>query len=161
LIARATVAPGVRQRQNLRTATIDGFEAQASQAFGDGLLVRAALARTRGVDDVTGNPLQRMPPINGSAQLRYSSSPQLWCQLGTLFAARQDRLSPEDLTDLRIPAGGTPGYGVFNLGLGYRPSGAQELTLTLENTANKKYKTHGSGVYAPGTNFTVGYTVRL
>jgi outer membrane receptor protein involved in Fe transport len=161
LIARATVAPGVRQRQNLRAATIDGFEAQLAHAFDGGITARAALARTQGVDKATGNPLQRIPPVNGSAHLRYTASPQLWCQLSALFAARQDRLSPEDLTDLRIPAGGTPGYGILNLGLGYRPGATQELTLTLENTTNRKYKTHGSGVYAPGANFIVGYSIRL
>ncbi|MBA2351490.1 MAG: TonB-dependent receptor plug domain-containing protein [Burkholderiales bacterium] len=161
LIARVTVAPGVRQRQNLREATIQGIETSISYALRGGWGIRGALAYTRGRDDVTGNPLQRIPPLNGSAHLRYAPSQETWAELYSLFARKQDRLSPEDLTDPRIPEGGTPGYATINFSVGYRPAANQELIGTVENIADKKYKTHGSGVFAPGINLIVSYLVRF
>lgn len=161
LISRVTVSAGVRQRQNLRRARIDGFEASLAHQIDGQWSLRAALASTRGEDLDTYKPLQRMPPLNGSAHLRYSAGPALWLDLGTVFAARQDRLSPEDLTDLRIPAGGTPGYAVVNLGLGWRPAAQHELVVTLQNLADARYKTHGSGVYGAGRGLVLSYAVRL
>ncbi|MBC7944870.1 MAG: TonB-dependent receptor, partial [Burkholderiales bacterium] len=122
LITRAIIAPNVRQRQNLRRATIQGIETSIAHAFGGGWSARAAAAYTRGEDDDTDNPLQRIPPLNGSARLRYAPNANLWAELYSLFARKQDRLSPEDLTDPRIPAGGTPGYATINFSVGYRPA---------------------------------------
>lgn len=161
LIARVTVAPNVRQRQNLRKATIEGLEAGLGHTFGAGWEARAVFAYTRGEDDDTGNPLQRIPPLNGSAHLRYTLGPSLWSELYSLFATKQNRLSPEDLNDPRIPRGGTPGYATINFSLGYRPWTGHELIATLENIADKKYKTHGSGVFAAGINLIATYLVRF
>lgn len=161
LIARATVAPGVRQRQNLRSAKIEGFEASARYLLDGGWHLRAAVATTRGTDRDTQKPLQRIPPLHGSAHLRYTAHPTTWFEVNSVFARKQDRLSPEDLTDPRIPAGGTPGYGILNFAVGYRPSTRHELNIALENVANKKYKTHGSGVFGPGTNLVLGYSLYL
>lgn len=93
--------------------------------------------------------------------LRYTPSSKAWFELYGLFARKQDRLSPEDRSDPRIPKGGTPGYGTVNFSAGYRLAGAHELVPTLENIADKKYKTHGSGVFAPGINLIVSYLLRI
>lgn len=161
LITRVTVATGVRQRQNLRKARISGIELSASHVLNGSWNLRGALATARGEDLDTGKPLQRMPPLNGSAHLRYSASPSLWADLGIVFAARQDRLSPEDLTDPRIPAGGTPGYAVTRLTVGYRPAARQELILSVDNLGDLRYKTHGSGVYGAGRGVVLSYSVGL
>lgn len=161
LISRVTVSPGVRQRQNQRRAEIQGLEASASHAVDRQWSLRAALASSRGEDLDTGKPLQRMPPVNGSLQLRYAAGASWWADLGLLFALRQDRLSPEDLTDPRIPAGGTPGYSVVHVGAGWRPVPGHELVLTLENLADARYKTHGSGVYGAGRGLVLSYQLAL
>ncbi len=161
LIARATFAPGIRQRQNLRKAKIDGVEASIRHALGGGWNLRGAIAYTRGEDEETGDPLQRIPPLHGSVHLRYTPSSKAWFELYGLFARKQDRLSPEDRNDPRIPKGGTPGYGTANFSVGYRPAADQELIATLENIADKKYKTHGSGVFAPGVNLIATYLLRF
>jgi hemoglobin/transferrin/lactoferrin receptor protein len=161
LITRVTIGPGVRQRQNLRRARIDGFEASGSLRFAGPWLARAALASVRGEDRDTGLPLQRIPPLNGSLHLRYDGGAGWWLELGSVFADRQDRLSPEDLGDARIPAGGTRGYAIFNLGAGLRLAPAHELNLRFENLGNTAYKTHGSGIYGPGSQVIASYTLRL
>jgi len=161
LITRVTVSPGVRQRQNLRRARISGVEASVQHTLQAGWTLRGALGTARGEDQDTGLPLQRMPPLNGSAHLRYSASPSLWADLGAVFAARQDRLSPEDLTDPRIGPAGTPGYGVLKLTVGYRPAAHHELVVSVENLGDLRYKSHGSGVYSPGRGLVLSYAVRL
>lgn len=155
LIARVDVAPGVKQRQNLRKATIGGIESGIKHAFDRYWSAAANLAYARGEDRDSGQPLQRIPPLNGALRLRFDRSAKDWYELYSLFAAKQKRLSPEDLGDARIPRGGTPGYATLNLRAGFAPSRNQQWLLSLENIGNLKYKSHGSGIYAPGTNLSV------
>ena len=155
LIARTTVSPGVKQRQNIKKATIRGLETGVKHAFDKHWLAAANLTYTRGQDRDSGQPLQRIPPTNGALRLRYQRSANDWYELYSFFAKKQTRLSPEDVTDARRPAGGTPGYATLNFKVGFKPSRDQEWLVSLENIGDVKYKTHGSGVYAPGVNLAV------
>ena len=65
-----------------------------------------------------------------------------------MFASRQTRLAPGDLTDVRIPAGGTPGFLTFNARGGVTINRTLQVTLGLENLTNRTYRTHGSGIDA-------------
>lgn len=161
LIVRSTVSPGVKQRQNLRTATIRGFEAGIKHAFAQQWSAAGNLAYTWGEDRDSGQPLQRIPPLSGMLRVRYDRSAKDWYEVYSLFAGKQTRLSPEDLTDARIPAGGTPGYATLNVRAGFKPSRDQEWQVRLENIGDIKYKSHGSGVYAPGANFAVTWRLIL
>ncbi|MBN1596376.1 TonB-dependent receptor, partial [candidate division FCPU426 bacterium] len=103
-----------------------------------------------------GAPLRRMPPLMGTVGVAVSTG-QYWVEYYSTLARKQDRLSGGDLTDARIPAGGTPGYVTFNLKGGVYFSPDSTLAITLENLSDEDYKTHGSGIYAPGTNVVVTY----
>lgn len=155
LIARVDVAPGVKQRQNLRKATIRGLETGIKHAFDRRWSAAINLSYARGKDRDSGQPLQRIPPLNGAMRLRFDRTEKDWYEVYSLFAAKQHRLSPEDLGDLRIPRGGTPGYATLNLRAGFAPGRNQQWLVSLENIGNLKYKSHGSGIYAPGTNLSV------
>ncbi|MBM4373205.1 MAG: TonB-dependent receptor, partial [Deltaproteobacteria bacterium] len=88
------------------------------------------------------------------------------------WAARQDRLAPEDYKDLRIcedpdhpgvllPEGecrGTPGWVTVNARAGYAPWDFLRFQLNLENLADARYKTHGSGILSPGVQATLSVT---
>jgi TonB-dependent heme/hemoglobin receptor len=156
-IDRATVSPGVVQRQNIQDANIRGLEGGFQHRFDRHWSAGGAAAWTRGEDSNTGEPLRRIPPLNGVLRLRYDWSARLWSELAAVHADRQRRLAPGDLTDPRIPAGGTPGYGVFHFNLGWKPARGHELLATIENLGDKLYKTHGSGIYAPGRGFNLTY----
>lgn len=155
LIVRTTVSPGVRQRQNIRQATIRGVETGIKHAFDKHWSAAANLIYTRGEDQDSGQPLQRIPPLNGQLRVRYERSAKDWYELSSLFARKQTRLSPEDVTDPRIPRGGTPGYATLNFKAGFKPSRDQEWLVSLENIGDIKYKSHGSGVFSPGINLAV------
>ena len=161
LIVRTTVLPGVKQRQNLKRATIRGAEAGIRHAFDTQWSMSGNLTYTWGQDKDTQQPLQRIPPLYGTLRARYEHTPAQWYEVYTNWARKQTRLSPEDLTDARIPSGGTPGYATLNLRTGFRPSRDQEWLIGLENLGDIQYKTHGSGVYAPGLNLSVTWRMSL
>jgi TonB-dependent heme/hemoglobin receptor len=161
LIDRVTVAPGVKQRQNIQRALIKGAEFGVKHAFSERWSAAGNLSYAWGEDRDTGEPLRRIPPLNGSLNLRYAHDERTWYEVYSLFADRQDRLSPGDLSDPRIPPGGTPGYATLNFKAGFEPAHGQDLVVSLENALDAKYKTHGSGVYAPGINLVVTWMVTL
>ncbi len=166
LIERVTVGTRpdgqpIKQRRNIRNARIRGVEAGASHRISRHWLMAGTLMWTRGEDRDTGAPLRRIPPLNGTLRLRYDYNARLWTELGTVLAARQDRLSNGDIDDPRIPDGGTPGYAVYHIKAGWHPTRHQQWLVTLENLADKRYKTHGSGLYAPGRSLVVSYRLDL
>ena len=73
---------------------------------------------------------------------------------------RQDRLDPvRDISDERIPAGGTPGYATLNVRFG-RTFGCydeHQLSVSLENITDKDYLVNGSGVFGTGFTARLGY----
>ena len=138
--------------------TLWGMELQAEVDLWWGLSVAGHLTHTRGEEDtvVEAMPLSRIPPLFGMVKVRWDT-PQGWRWRGfaeayVRAAGSQDRLSKEDEKDVRIPKGGTPGWWTLNLRLGLVAFSHLRAGLALENLLNKKYKYHGSGIWAPGTN---------
>lgn len=161
LIERVTVAPGVQQRRNIGEAYIQGIEGALSHRFDKHWSAWVTATWTEGEDTTNNQPLRRIPPLNGSVRVRYTHSPRLWAELDTLFASEQDELSPGDLSDPRIPEGGTPGYAVFNLKGAFHRTPNEQLLVTFANMTNEKYKNHGSGLWAPGRSVVVSYRIEL
>ena len=135
-----------------------GTEVLASVELWWGLSLTGHLTYTWGEEEavVVGEPLSRIPPLHGMIKVRWDAPGQgRWRGFAEAFvraAGLQDRLSAEDKKDVRIPAGGTPGWWTLNLRLGLVAFSHLRFGLALENLLNKKYKYHGSGVWAPGTN---------
>lgn len=93
----------------------------------------------------------------GAASLRYAPASAWWAEGQVWFADRQDRLNPGDIGDLRIGAGGTPGYTVWNLAAAWTPTLSTRLQLTQENLNDRQWKTHGSGLAAPGRSLRLSW----
>ena len=152
----AASEPLIFQRQNAGRARIQGVELEAQLRLADHWTVSGMVVRTVGTEQITGDPLRRIPPTHGRAVLGWSSGGRLWADGYSVFASRQTRLAPGDLTDIRIPAGGTPGFLTLNARGGLTISRALQATLGLENLTNRTYRTHGSGIDAAGTNVIFG-----
>lgn len=150
----------VKQRRNVNTAVIQGVEGGVNYQIDPNWMVGATVAWTEGRDD-KDRPLRRIPPLNGTLQVRYTQNPRFWVELDTLLAKTQDELSSGDKTDLRIPQGGTPGYAVFSLKSGFKRTKDETLSLTFENIFDQQYKSHGSGIYAPGRSVVANYTIKF
>jgi hemoglobin/transferrin/lactoferrin receptor protein len=153
---RDTSEPQIFQRLNVGQARIQGVELDARLRLAPHWTLSGMVVRTVGKEQITGDPLRRIPPTHGRAVLAWSPGGRLWADAYSVFASRQSRLAPGDLTDVRIPAGGTPGFVTLNGRGGFMINRELKLTLGLENVTNRTYRMHGSGVDAPGTNLVFG-----
>jgi hemoglobin/transferrin/lactoferrin receptor protein len=136
------------QKENVEKAMIKGFEAEFSWKVIRGLDVNGGISYTYGQNLTKDEPLRRIPPFNGRISGIYTFS-KFFASAEMLFATGQDRLSSGDMSDNRIPAGGTPGWQVFNLYAGYQFTGLR-LKTGLQNILNEDYRTHGSGINGVG-----------
>jgi outer membrane receptor protein involved in Fe transport len=83
----------------------------------------------------------------------------LWVEYGFRWALRQDRLGTRDLTDPRIPEGGTPGYAVHGVRAAAELSPRLNVSVGFENLTDQLYRTHASGVDQAGRHVWVGVSV--
>ncbi len=140
---------------------VQGVESNGEYLLDDGWSLYGNFWYTYGVNLITDSPLSRVPPTQGILGLRWRD-PQLrgYFSLYTWMVRRQDRLEQvRDITDERIPAGGTPGYATLNMRVG-RSFGCHDqhrLSLSLENITDKNYLVHGSGVFGTGFTARLGY----
>jgi iron complex outermembrane receptor protein/hemoglobin/transferrin/lactoferrin receptor protein len=131
------------------------FEARAtlSYAWGEGPSTEEA-----SMDRV---PLSRIPPLNGTAEIAWRFTPKAYLSAATRWATLQDRLALQDESDARIPAGGTPGFVVFDLRAGYRATDRTLISATFENIGDVAYRYHGSSVNGPGRSLSVFMQIGL
>lgn len=134
---------------NVGRAKIDGLNLDFATQLAANLKLSGDLAWTRGTQLTDNLPMTRIPPLRGNLRLNYQRQRYAFSSIFT-WAARQDRLSPGDLADSRIPEDGTPGYAVLHLRGRYQFNNHVTLNAGLENITNQLYKSHGSGIYEPG-----------
>ncbi len=101
-------------QDNIGSGTILGLSAATRFRLSTRWNLDASLAWTYGENDDLDVPLTRIPPLRGIVTIQRNFN-RGSAQLVTAWADRQDRLSPEDLRDTRIPKGGTPGYVALHL----------------------------------------------
>jgi len=149
------------QRRNVARATIDGVELSASWELGEEWSTYGNFWYTRGRNRSDGEPLSRIPPAQGIVGLRWHEAAGAdWLDVFAWIARRQDRLSPRDLRDSRIPSEGTPGYGTVTVRYGWQMTTSQSVVLGVENLFDRPYRVHGSGVDGPGISASLGYELR-
>ena len=137
-------------KENIARAFIRGLEAEAEWQLLARWMLAGFVNYTYG-QNLSGNePYRRIPPLNGKLSLHYQPSRKTWfARLDFYTAAQQDRLAKGDVDDNRIPAGGTPGWRVFNLAAGQQ-IGRLNLSAEFQNLTNEAYRMHGSGVAEVG-----------
>ena len=149
-------------------AVILGGEASARLDLTSALTLAATLAYARGegptprvqADDATRieearSPLSRIPPLNGTAELRWRAPRGFYLGGATRWARRQDRLALSDISDERIPLGGTPGFWVLDARAGWRESAHSGLHIVFENLTDNAYRYHGSSTNGAGRSLTL------
>ena len=155
-------------RENVGRLDLVGFELAADYRLSHAspYSVGAQLAYTEGTqkgDGVTPDyevDARRVPPLHGRTSLRWAdpeaASINDWWDLSVLFAASQNKLHPQDVTDPRIDPNGTPGWVTLNLDLGGRIDDSSSWWAGVHNILDEEYRVHGSGFDAPGIGFVVG-----
>lgn len=134
---------------NVGKAKVDGLSLRYQNQINGRNRLRADLSWVEGTQTDRNEPMSRIAPLRGNIHWNFRAQ---HFQLSGVFswAERQDRLSPSDLADSRIPEDGTPGYGVVHLRGRYSINDKISVNLALENLGDKLYKTHGSGIFEPG-----------
>jgi outer membrane receptor protein involved in Fe transport len=152
----------VFQGTNIGTARLWGIEAEAIQRAA-ALELRGTLTYTFGeqtLGDATVEPMAKIPPLSGTAEVRWWGADHRWWVAYRLgWATLQDRLASRDLEDSRIPPGGTPGYTVHSLVASVAIGEPLIVSAGFENLTDELYRTHASGVDAPGRHVWVGMSV--
>lgn len=138
----------VYMKENTDDAFIKGIEVDADIELTKGLKLQTGWAYAYGHSITRNEPLRRIPPMNGRVRATYSIK-QYFFAAESWFAAKQNRLAQGDKDDNRIPAGGTPGFTVYNMYAGYQLKKIQ-LQAGLQNLLNADYRTHGSGINGYG-----------
>lgn len=160
-IVSITAAPNTFGSAN-QDSFVQGVEFDGEYLLNDGWALYGNFWYTYGRNDVTGSPLSRIPPTQGILGLRWRAmDAKSWFAVYTWMVRRQDRLEQvRDITDERIPAGGTPGYATLNLRAGHAfgCDDQQRVSLSLENITDKAYLVHGSGVFGTGFTARMGYS---
>ncbi len=152
------VTPGGRdvvQTQNQAGAQIWGFEALLDYVLSDRSRLELILNQTRGEQKTTDGNIEsadRIPPFNGRVGVEVELRPALSIESYVVFAAKQDRLSSRDVRDVRIDPRGTAGWVTVNLLASWRTERNWTIDVGMHNLADKRYRSHGSGIDAPGRN---------
>ena len=148
---------------NVGEASLYGFEFQTTYNITNQLSLRLTSSFVRGEDIKNDEPLPQIPPLDGSASLRYEAETKLyWIEFTGKFVEKQDRVAENELQ--------TGGYNLLHIGSGLNLGqiiGLQQpmyLTLNVRNVFDETYRDHLSPVnwwYAPGRNIVVGLRTNL
>jgi hemoglobin/transferrin/lactoferrin receptor protein len=149
----------VYRKENTASAFIKGLETAISWQATPDLSFSSGIAYTYGQNLSKREPLRRIPPFNGRMMGTYRKAK--WMAAAEWqFASPQSRLAQGDKEDNRIPAGGTPGWKVFNLYGGYKMESIQ-LNAGVQNLLNEDYRTHGSGINGVGRSAWVSVSIKM
>lgn len=144
---------------NVGKAEVEGLSLSYRKQFQVGWALSTSGSWLKGTQTETGQPMTRIPPLKLNLNLSRSfDGVSVGFQLD--YASRQDRLSPDDLNDSRIPEGGTPSYLVAHVRSSWNISKKAELSLAMENLGDVLYKQHGSGIYEAGRRVVLRLKVK-
>ncbi|NJO01506.1 MAG: TonB-dependent receptor [Bacteroidia bacterium] len=144
----------VYRKENIAQAYIQGVEAELGYQIirGAGGLRQCGLRlrskRNRQPAGATYSSAQR----SAGGWLYQNTKRRIFGRVEGLFATKQDRLSSGDKSDHRIPEGGTPGWHIMNIYMGYNHP-YFDIQLGIQNLWDEAYRIHGSGVDGYGRSF--------
>ena len=158
-VSTGTVTPDGRdivQSVNAASSSIHGIESGLEVELTDRLSMNAVLNYTRGEQrvDTVDEAADRVPPLNGNLVFRYNLADRWQLDAWLRAAARQDRLSSRDVGDPRIDPNGTAGWASLGASGTWSGDNGWQVTISADNLTDKQYRTHGSGIDAPGRNLT-------
>ena len=149
----------VYTKENSQQSYIKGIELSFNYRITNSFTLTNNVTYAYGQNLSAKEPMRRIPPVNGRVLLNYQKGKWNF-NIENLFAAKQNRLAKGDKDDNRIPAGGTPGWSIFNL---YGNYSFQKLSLftRVQNIFNQDYRTHGSGINGVGRSASLGIQISL
>ena len=148
----------VVQSVNATESSIHGAEAGIDIDISDNMRAHAVLNYTWGRESIgsgASQPADRIPPLSGKLSLQFDLNTEWSLESWLTVAGEQDRLSDRDIRDIRIDPEGTAGWAILGTKASWRPDGIWKIDLVADNLLDKRYRVHGSGIDAPGRNFSI------
>lgn len=142
----------VQAVQNVSTAYIWGISGEAEAFLNTHLRLHTTLSYNHGRDEF-GIPLKAVPPLFGRSSL-HGRFKRFQAEANVLYQGwmRVRDLDPNDNAE-SIQAGlGTPSWWTLNLYTRTQLPWGLELGLSVENIADRHYRTYESGISAAGRN---------
>jgi hemoglobin/transferrin/lactoferrin receptor protein len=105
--------------------------------------------------------VSRLMPLTALVGARWHDAEErLHAEVQVLHAEDADKTSAGDNRDTqRIPPGGTPGYTLANVRVGWQIDERARVDLGLDNLTDVDYRVHGSGSNSPGRSFVMAMSV--
>lgn len=150
----------IKSKKNIGEAYIYGAEGSFRYMFLGNWYLRGNFTWIYGKNTTLDEPVGGIPPLFGLTGIQYNKI-NYKIDFYMRFAAKQDRLSADDLDDPRIPRGGTPPWQTYNIRIKYMVSKLITLQTALENILDYNYREHGSGINGPGRNFIISLNIHI
>lgn len=167
------VGEGNYAKGNYGTGYIQGVESAARWRFTDDWELFGDCAWTEGWNDEQSEHLRFIPPLNGTAGVRWHATERLALSAFARMASAQDQISEDDKSD---PARASdpsrtypskdnpplrsdysiPGFVTYHVHAEYWVREGLRLFLAGDNLSDKNYREAFSRLDAPGINFTMG-----
>lgn len=149
----------VYAKENSQESFIRGAEISVNYRFSGAFRIKTGASYTYGQNLSAGEPIRRIPPLNGRVMLTYHRL-RWQAAIEDIFAGKQNRLAKGDIDDNRIPAGGTPGWNILNIYCAYNLHHIS-ICSGLQNIFNRDYRTHGSGINGVGRSAWFALQIKL
>jgi len=146
------------QSVNAAESSIHGAEAGIDIEISENIRTHAVLNYTWGRESIgseASQPADRIPPLSGELRLQIDLNMAWSLESWLTIAGEQDRLSDRDIRDVRINPDGTAGWAMVGTMVSWRPNDIWNIDLVADNLLDKRYRVHGSGIDAPGRNFSI------
>ncbi|WP_339610915.1 TonB-dependent receptor [uncultured Planktosalinus sp.] len=153
----------VQAIQNAADARVYGFEAGVRINFCETLSLQSNYTIAKGYEELDNGDkatLRHAPPQFGSSHLIWKNN-RFKIDAFVYYSGeiRAENLAPSEANKPEIyPQNNngdlySPGWYTLNLTSQYQLTDALQLTASLENITDQRYRTYSSGIAAPGRNF--------
>jgi hemoglobin/transferrin/lactoferrin receptor protein len=155
----------VQAIQNAADARVYGFEAAVQINFCENLSLNSNYTIAKGYEELDNGEkaaLRHAPPQFGNTHLVWKNN-RLKMDAFARYSGqiRAENLAPSETNKPEIyPVNSngdlySPGWYTLNLASQYQISNAWQVSASLENITDQRYRSYSSGIAAPGRNFIV------
>ncbi|MCB9334382.1 MAG: TonB-dependent receptor [Lewinellaceae bacterium] len=146
---------GVRRSQNITKGVITGLSAYMSYYATSSLQIALNASYLYGIDRGK-NPLPNIAPFEFNPKITYENlEKDFWLTLRADIAAEQNRFAP-GYAEIY-----TPGYVVFDFSGGWKVSKLMELSVGMNNLANRYYRKHLNMAQLPEPGRNVSASIKI
>jgi len=119
-------------------ATLAGAELGMEYRPTGSLYLPLTLSFVRGRNTTADRDLPEIPPLSGTAEIRYlvNQRSDTWLRFGAYFAADQDKIDP------LFPENRTGGFTVWHLSLETEPLAGLKIRVLVDNLLDRLYHEH-------------------